>query len=126
MTGRTRHHDIDYVEIPVDDVDAAKAFYGAAFGWVFTDYGPEYAGIRGLDGAGAEIGGLAHVEPADHPDVGRRHPLVILFSEDLDATARAVEAAGGVVSTPPYEFPGGRRFHLTDPAGNELAVWSQD
>ncbi len=32
------HHAIDHVEIAVDDVGAAKAFYGAAFGWEFTDY----------------------------------------------------------------------------------------
>ena len=40
------HHAIDYIEIGVDDVAAAKAFYAAAFGWQFTDYGPGYAGIR--------------------------------------------------------------------------------
>jgi predicted enzyme related to lactoylglutathione lyase len=36
----------------------------------------------------------------------------------------AVRAAGGVVVQGPYPFPGGRRFHFTDPSGNELAVWS--
>ena len=40
------HHAIDYIEIAVTDIDAAKAFYGAAFGWSFVDYGPDYAGIR--------------------------------------------------------------------------------
>jgi len=24
-----------------------------------------------------------------------------------------------------FQFPGGRRFHFTDPGGNELAVWSE-
>ena len=36
-----------------------------------------------------------------------------------------VEAAGGRIVKPIYAFPGGRRFHFTDPAGTELAVWSE-
>ena len=48
------HHAIDYIELSVRDVAAAKRFYGAAFGWQFNDYGPGYAGIRGAD---REIGG---------------------------------------------------------------------
>ena len=35
-----RHHALDYIEIPVVDVAAAKQFYGSAFGWAFNDYGP--------------------------------------------------------------------------------------
>jgi predicted enzyme related to lactoylglutathione lyase len=36
-----------------------------------------------------------------------------------------VRAAGGEILRPPYDFPGGRRFHFRDPSGNELAVWSE-
>lgn len=111
------HHHIDYVEITVPDLAAAKAFYAAAFGWEFTDYGTGYAGIR--TGPGREVGGLA-AGPA--PATGG--PLVLLWSDDLDATADAVRAAGGAVVNGPYEFPGGRRFHFTDPGGTELGVWS--
>jgi predicted enzyme related to lactoylglutathione lyase len=35
-----------------------------------------------------------------------------------------VREASGAITRPPFEFPGGRRFHFADPAGNELAVWS--
>jgi len=49
---------------------------------------------------------------------------VILYSDDLEASAAAVTAAGGTIREPIYDFPGGRRFHFADPAGNELAVWS--
>ena len=35
------HHAIDYVEITVTDMDAAKAFYASAFGWSLVDYGPD-------------------------------------------------------------------------------------
>jgi uncharacterized protein len=110
------HHAIDYIEIAVTDMDAAKSFYGAAFGWSFVDYGPEYTGIQG---DGEEMGGLRL-----DSDVRAGEPLVILYSEDLEASVQAVTAAGGTVVRPIYAFPGGRRFHFADPAGNELAVWS--
>lgn len=48
---------------------------------------------------------------------------MILYSEDLDATLTAVKAAGGAITTEPFDFPGGRRFHFDDPAGNTLGVW---
>jgi predicted enzyme related to lactoylglutathione lyase len=110
------HHAIDYIEIPVTDVGAAKAFYAAAFGWSFADYGPDYAGIQG---DGKEAGGLRR-----ESEVRPGGPLVVLYSEDLEASAEAVTAAGGTVVEPIYGFPGGRRFHFADPSGNELAVWS--
>jgi predicted enzyme related to lactoylglutathione lyase len=113
------HHAIDYIEFTVRDLDEAKRFYAGAFGWRFTDYGPTYTGIRRPDGDG-EAGGL---EEGDGPRGGG--PLVILFSEDLEASLSAVEAAGGTVTTPPFAFPGGRRFHFADPSGNELAVWAE-
>jgi len=109
------HHTIDYVEITVRDLTAAKAFYTSAFGWELTDYGPTYAGIVG---AGKEAGGLTVGEPKPGG------PLVILYSDDLEASQAAVERAGGSITTPIFTFPGGRRFHFADPSGNELAVWS--
>lgn len=113
------HHTIDYIELAVSDLAATKAFYEAAFGWGFNDYGPEYAGIRAADGEG-EVGGLnATATPV------RGGPLVLLYSDDLDATVTAVQQAGGSVTEGPYEFPGGRRFHFTDPSGNELGVWAK-
>jgi predicted enzyme related to lactoylglutathione lyase len=111
------HHAIDYIEFKVKNLSESKRFYGAAFDWKFNGYGPEYAGIQG---AGKEVGGLAQsteVEPGG--------PLVVLFSEDLAASLAAVRAAGGQISREPFEFPGGRRFHFTDPSGNELGVWSK-
>ena len=111
------HHRIDYIELPAQDISAAKKFYSSAFGWNFTDYGPGYAGF-GYPGAEREAGGLS----AD-----RNHtpgPLAILFSNDLEATEKQVTAAGGKIVKPIFSFPGGRRFHFSDPAGNELAVWS--
>ncbi|MEM1416024.1 MAG: VOC family protein [Myxococcota bacterium] len=114
MSGR--HHTIDYLEITVRDMEASKRFYAGAFGWAFTDYAPTYAGIQGEV---REQGGLSVGEPTPGG------PLIVLYSDDLDATLAAVEAHGGAIETPPFDFPGGRRFHFRDPSGNVLAVWTE-
>jgi len=113
-----QHHTIDYIEFSVSDMAEAKRFYTEAFGWSFNDYGSDYAGIKKK--SGGEVGGMRQVA-----EVTRGGPLVILYSDDLEASLQAVRDAGGEIVTEPFEFPGGRRFHFTDPAGNELAVWSQ-
>ena len=105
---------IDYVELPGGDMAATKAFYGAAFGWTFQDYGPDYQAFdEGLDGG-------FHAQGE-----GAKLPLVILYARDLEAMEAKVRGAGGEVTVPIFSFPGGRRFHFRDPAGNELAVWSE-
>jgi predicted enzyme related to lactoylglutathione lyase len=111
------HHAPDYIEIPALDTDAAVAFYGAAFGWRFSQYGPAYYGI--IAGDGREVGGISEVGMVTRGDL-----LVVLFSRDLEASRDAVLAAGGTLSHDIFDFPGGRRFHFIDPSGNELAVWS--
>lgn len=116
-----RHHSIDYVELTVTDLDQAKRFYTEAFGWTFTDYGPGYAGIRdSRDDSATEVGGLLL-----DADVLTGGPLVLLYSNNLERSAEAVARSGGHVVKGPYEFPGGRRFHFTDPSGNELGVWAE-
>jgi uncharacterized protein len=50
---------------------------------------------------------------------------VVLYSRDLDATSAAVRGANGAIDEKPFAFPGGRPFHVTDPAGNTLADWTQ-
>ena len=106
---------VDYVDLPGADLGATKSFYAAAFGWTFTDYGPSYAAFNeGLDG-GFDADELEAVKT----------PLVVLYAHDLEAMAARVTAAGGRLTKPIFSFPGGRRFHFTDPAGNELAVWSE-
>jgi uncharacterized protein len=111
-----RHHAIDYIEISVADVEAAKSFYGSAFGSNFNDYGAEYAGIQG---DGKEAGGLRRAGDA-------AKPLVMLYSDDLEATLEAVTNAGGTIVEPISAYPGGRRFEFTDPNGNRLGVHTED
>ena len=107
---------IDYVELPGGDLVATKTFYEAAFGWSFTDYGPDYTAIgdAGLDG------GFTSATTST-----TTIPLVILKSDDLEDAQSRVEANGGEITVPIFEFPGGRRFHFRDPAGNELGVWAE-
>ncbi len=109
------HHSIDYVEITVKNVKKAKAFYAEAFGWVFNDYGDDYAGIQG---PGREVGGITKGKTS------KGGPLVLLYSSNLDKTLAAVKKAGGKIKDKPYKFPGGRRFTFADPSGNRLGVWA--
>ncbi|MBP3978402.1 VOC family protein [Microbacterium sp. BLY] len=120
MTASSQHHALDYVELVVTDLDVAKRFFTTAFGWSFRDYGPGYAGILSPRGDGSEVGGLLLAD-APRPVGG---PLVLLYSDDLDATSAAIQDAGGRILQEPYAFPGGRRLHFADPSGNELGVWS--
>lgn len=120
MTATNVHHTINYIEMPSSDIEATKAFYGAAFGWTFQDWGPDYVSFSG---AGVE-GGFEH--DADGRQPSADGALVILYSEDLAASENAVTSAGGTISRPAFSFPGGRRFHFLDPSGNELGVWSED
>jgi hypothetical protein len=106
---------IDYIELPAADIGATKRFYERAFGWKFTDYGPDYTAFED----GRLTGGFHTGAP-----VVRGGALVILFAVDIDDAERRVTDAGGTIVTPTFSFPGGRRFHFTDPSGNELAVWT--
>ena len=112
------HGKINYIEFPSRDLAATKAFFEAVFGWSFVDYGPEYTAFsnEGLHG------GFFKSELAATSENGSA--LVIFYSERLEETESKVTSAGGRIVKPIFTFPGGRRFHFTEPSGNELAVWS--
>ncbi len=113
------HEKINYVEFPANDLERSKAFFEAAFGWSFVDYGPEYTAFsdQGLDG------GFYKSELKATTDHGSA--LIVLFSQSLEETLAKVERAGGRIVKPIFSFPGGRRFHFIEPSGNELAVWGE-
>ena len=108
---------LNYVELPVRDVGAVKSFYEAAFGWSLMEFAPTYAATTTGD---TDIGLQGDESEAT------RAPLPVIEVEDLEAALRAVEEAGGTVVRPSFAFPGGRRFHFVDPAGNELAAVKPD
>lgn len=106
---------IDYIEFPATDVAETKAFYAAVFGWEFTDYGPDYTSFH--DG---RLAGGFHAAEGASPGGA----LVVLYATDLEDVQVNIAQSGGSIVRDTFEFPGGRRFHFTDPSGNELAVWS--
>ena len=115
MSNAEHDRRIDYIEFSVKSVSEAKRFYGAAFGWSFEDYGPNYASFAD----GRLSGGFQTAT-----EVRTGGPLVIIYGADLEDMERPVRHAGGIIVKPIFSFPGGRRFHFADPSGNELAVWS--
>lgn len=115
MTQEQQDKRIDYIEISVTDVGQAKQFYGNLFDWSFKDYGTDYASFDD----GRMRGGFQRVDT-----VSEGGTLIVLYAVDLDTIQVKIREAGGTIVKDTFEFPGGRRFHFTDPSGNELAVWS--
>lgn len=109
---------INYIEFPAKNIPATKAFFEKAFSWQFVDYGPEYTAFSQ---SGIE-GGFFQSELVSSASNGAC--LVVLLSDDLEGTLQRVTVSGGIISQEIFSFPGGRRFHFTEPSGNELAVWS--
>ena len=112
------HHKINYIEIPSKNLTTTKEFFGQVFGWQFIDYGPEYVAITdsGIDG------GFFYSQQVVSQDKGS--VLVVIYSDNLTATQAKIESHNGKIVQTIFAFPGGRRFHFTDPNGNEYVVWS--
>jgi len=112
------HEKINYVELPAKNLQETKDFFSQVFGWSFEDYGPEYSAFsnQGING------GFFKSELSSSTNNGAA--LIVFYSNDLDATQEKVRKANGVIIKPIFSFPGGRRFHFTEPSGNEFAVWS--
>lgn len=115
MNKTERNYKIDYIELGATDLELTKNFYRTVFGWTFTDYGPDYTSFTD----GRLDGGFA-----TQTERGT-NPLIVIYATDLEATYEQVKVIGGKISKKIFSFPGGRRFHFTDPSGNELAVWSE-
>lgn len=102
----------NYLEMKADDLPASKAFYEKAFGFAFTDYGPEYAAV---EGGPVQIGIAAGEEPPA--------PMPTFETDNLEATLAQVKTAGGAIVKEIFAYPGGRRFECLDPSGNRLAIY---
>ncbi len=116
MAQNEKNKRIDYIEIPVTDMAESKRFYAEVFGWKFVDYGPDYASFND----GKLDGGFRK-----ESNIQRGGPLVVFYATELETVEAEIKKAGGTIVAEIFEFPGGRRFHFTDPSGNELAVWSE-
>lgn len=112
------HEKINYVEFPAKDLTASKQFFTEVFGWSFQDFGPEYSAFSnaGLDG------GFYRANLTSTTQTGGA--LIVFYSNNLPETQLKIEQAGGKIIKPIFSFPGGQRFHFTEPSGNEFAVWT--
>ena len=108
---------IDYIELPAEsiaDLVKTKTFFETVFGWEYQQWGDDYADTK-TRGVGSGIN-------AESPS---KAPLTVIHVADIDAAFSEVIAAGGSITREIFSFPGGKRFHFQDPAGNELAAWAE-
>lgn len=107
---------IDYIEFTSPNIIAVKKFFTNVFNWKFTDYGPDYTSFEDGKNTGGFAGG--NLENA-------QNPLIVLYSSTLNETKAKVIEHGGKITKDTFSFPGGVRFHFTEPSGLEFAVWSE-
>ena len=130
------------------DPEAAKAFYGAVFGWELLDMGmwalPAYgdhleALNPGTRERTAEVGGPERFEevvaalsviPNDQPDTPA-HWDITFGVADADAIAERAAELGGTVLVPPFDAPWIRGTVIRDPQGatfnaNQFVPENQD
>jgi predicted enzyme related to lactoylglutathione lyase len=109
---------IDYVEIPSRDVKKTKAFFEALVGWKFTDYGPDYVSFED----GRINGGFFTSDKVSSTSSGAT--LAVLYTENLEGIREKALKFGAAITRDIFSFPGGRRFHFTEPGGSEFSFWS--
>ncbi|MDN3356287.1 VOC family protein [Actinomadura sp. DC4] len=109
-------------ELAVRDVDAAKAFYGATFGWdgETHPFGPTtYTEWHGP--GGPRLGGMLQIDDQGPAEVAP-HWMVYFAVADCDTTAARARELGGIVSVAPKDIPTGRFAVLGDPQGGLFSV----
>ena len=122
-----------HFEIQADDVDRAKAFYGAVFGWEFQDWssvgGSTYWGvITGPEGTPGINGGLLPRPAAVPPDGHGTNAWVITVQvDDYDEVERRILDAGGRVALPKFAMTGmAWQGYYIDPEGNTFGLHQPD
>ena len=110
-----------WIDLSTSDVDRAKQFYGAVFGWSFEDAGPEYGGYVNASKDGPPVAGMIHNDPQwNTPDAWS----IYLHTADVKATFDAAIAAGATSWVEPMEVKGkGFMAVLTDPTGAHFGLW---
>ncbi len=108
------NNQLAYVELPTKDIATLRTYYADLFGWTFLNLGDDYAIFQnaGIDGG---------INP--NPNDRTRSPLVLIESDNAAAMQGRVQQAGSTITMPLFDYPGGKRFHFTDPSGNEIGVF---
>ena len=114
------HHKINYIEFHSTDIAQTKKFYTAVFGWSFVRL---WVRTTSASTARASTGASSRTKPHEAPANSRR--LSCFTPPTWTPRKIAVRMEGGGIIVPTFEFPGGRRFHFSDGAGNVLGVWSE-
>jgi predicted enzyme related to lactoylglutathione lyase len=114
---------LSWNELNARDLDGAKAFYGAVFGWTFEDNDMGEAGTYTTISLGEDmVGGILNMTERGVPEQIPAHWQVYFAVEDTDATVAQSTQRGGSVMVPPMEVPAGRFSILVDPHGASFAV----
>lgn len=110
---------IVHFEIPADDTEKGRAFWGSLFGWQFDAYpGPfEYHMTRLSDDQG---GAISNMEP------GKKGIRPYFDVEDINAGAARVRELGGEAAEPQAVPSMGWFVTCTDTQGNEFGLWQND
>jgi len=119
-----------HFEIPAEDIDRAKGFYGSVFGWQLETTpmpGGEYTSVvttpvdkqtQMPTEPGAINGGM--MQRTDTTPA----PVITIDVEAIDDALKQVEDRGGSTVTPRTEIPGMGAFaYFKDPEGNVLGLW---
>jgi predicted enzyme related to lactoylglutathione lyase len=121
-------------ELNTRDPEAAKAFYGAVFGWTTEAFDaggseitlwrvPGYVGGTPQQPVSREVvGAMAPMDPDQFPDDVTPHWSVNFWVADADVTAETAKNLGGTVVVEPHETPGFRDAVLADPQGAVFSV----
>jgi len=116
-----------HFEIPVDDLDRAKAFYRGVFGWQLDDFpGMNYTGITtcptGEDRLPTERGVINGGMTARTDRV--TGPVVVVNVASVDDALAQVAAAGGSAVSEKTEIPQmGWYAYAADSEGNVIGLW---
>jgi predicted enzyme related to lactoylglutathione lyase len=112
---------LSWNELASRDIEGAKRFYGAVFGWTGDTQTMGDMSYTEWKLNGESIGGMREIGPMDPPDLPP-HWLVYFATDDTDASVAKVSAGGGNVMVPPTDIPPGRFAVVTDPQGAIFAL----
>jgi uncharacterized protein len=110
-----------WVDLGVDDIDRARAFYGALFGWDIQPGPPEAGGYAMCLRGGRPAAGIGpKMGPAEMPSTWTTY----LAADNVDDIVAKITAAGGQLMTGPMDVMDvGRMAVAADPGGAVFGLW---
>ena len=114
----SQHGEFSHIEFPADDLERAKAFYGAVFGWQFRS-SEEIPGYLLYEAGPGGLGGGIGKRGENAPDAVRNYITV----DSIDDSLASATANGGRVVTPKTDIGFGWYAAITDTEGNEVGLY---